>query len=259
MVGVSSAAVAQVIPPSELPGRERERFTAYPTSPTETAGTPTVGLPSAAPPPGAASVFIVIRDVQVSGSTVYSAAELSRYYAEYLGRKVPLTAVYEIARRITDRYGVDGYVLSRAVLESQTLDPAGAVVRLRVVEGYVDKVVWPTELLKYRDLFSEYAAKIMAERPANLFTIERYLLLAGDLPGLRLTNRLVPSNAAPGAATTPRAEACRASPRQAPALLRIVKQLAAGRSACCPSPALRRRCPLASIARLAFFVVFRSE
>ena len=62
---------------------------------------------------------------------------------EFIGRKVPLTAVYEIAKRITDRYGVDGYVLSRAVIESQTLDPAGAIVRLRIVEGYVDKVVWP--------------------------------------------------------------------------------------------------------------------
>ena len=201
MVGVSTAAVAQVIPPSELPGRERERFTTYPTAPTDRAGTPTVGLPSAAPPPDAANVTIVIRDVQVSGSTVYSPAELAKYYAEYLGHKVPLTVVYEIARRITDRYGVDGYVLSRALIESQTLDPAGAVVRLRIVEGYVDKVVWPTELLKYRDLFSEYAAKITAERPVNLFTIERYLLLAGDLPGLRLKNRLVPSNTHPGAGT----------------------------------------------------------
>jgi hemolysin activation/secretion protein len=201
MVSVSFAAVAQVIPPSELPGRERERFTTYPTTPTDQAGAPTVGLPSAAPPPGAAAVFIVIRDVQIAGSTVYSPAELAQYYAEFVGRRVPLTAVYEIAKRITDRYGVDGYVLSRAVIESQTLDPAGAVVRFRIVEGYVDKVVWPNELLKYRDLFSEYAAKITAERPVNLFTIERYLLLAGDLPGLRFKNRLVPSRTHPGAGT----------------------------------------------------------
>ncbi len=201
MVGVSAAASAQVIPPSELPGRERERFTTYPTVPSQPAGSPTVGLPSAAPPPGAANVYIVIRDVQISGSTVYSRDELAQYYAEFVGRRVPLTAVYEIAKRITDRYGADGYVLSRANLLSQTLDPAGAVVQLRVVEGYVDKVIWPIELSKYWNLFSEYAAKITAERPSNLFTIQRYLLLAGDLPGLRLKNRLVPSKTHPGAAT----------------------------------------------------------
>ena len=39
-----------------------------------------------------------------------------------------------------DKYGADGYVLSRAIIPSQDLDPAGAVVRLQVVEGYVDQV-----------------------------------------------------------------------------------------------------------------------
>jgi hemolysin activation/secretion protein len=201
MVGTSAAANAQVIPPSELPGRERERFTTYPTVPSQPAGSPTVGLPSAEPPPGASSVQIVIRDVRISGVTVYRPEELAPLYAEFIGHKVSLTAVYEIARRITNKYGADGYVLSRANILSQTLDPAGAIVELRVLEGYVDKVVWPLELSKYWDLFSEYATKITAERPSNLYTIERYLLLAGDLPGLRLKNRLVPSKTHPGAAT----------------------------------------------------------
>ena len=57
------------------------------------------------------------------------------------------------------------------------------------------------DVTKYRRLLSEYAAKIIAERPANLYTIERYLLLAGDLPGLRFRSRLVPSPIHPGAAT----------------------------------------------------------
>lgn len=203
MVGLSAAAVAQVIPPSELPGRERERFTTYPTLPTDSIGGATVGLPSAAPPPGASAVQIVIRDVRISGVTVYRPEELAPLYAEFLGRKVSLAAVYEIARRITDKYGADGYVLSRALILSQTIDPAGAVIQLRAVEGYVDRVEWPKDLvLRYRDLFSEYAEKIMAERPVNLYTIERYLLLAGDLPGLRLKNRLVPSKTHPGVAAT---------------------------------------------------------
>ena len=203
MVGISAAAVAQVIPPSELPGRERERFTTYPTLPTNSIGAPTIGLPSAEPPPSASAVQIVIRDVRISGVTVYRPDELAQLYAEFVGHKVSLTAVYEIARRITNKYGADGYVLSRALILSQTIDPAGAVIQLRVVEGYVDRVEWPKDLvLRYRDLFSEYAEKIMAERPVNLYTIERYLLLAGDLPGLRLKNRLVPSKTHPGVAAT---------------------------------------------------------
>src|SRR5262249_25586827 len=149
----------------------------------------------------AANVTLIIREIRISGVTVYRPEQLMPLYQEFIGRTVPLTVVYEIAKRITDKYGADGYVLSRALIDSQQLDPTGAIVRLHVVEGYVDRVEWPPVLAHYRDFFSEYAAKIMAERPANLFTIERYLLLAGDLPGLRFRNRLVPSRTHPGAAT----------------------------------------------------------
>src|SRR5262249_31329635 len=110
MVSASCAAVAQIIPPSELPGRERERFTQYPSAPTEELGGVTVGLPSALPPPSAANVTLIIRDVRISGVTVYRPEELAPLYQEFIGRTVPLTVVYEIAKRITDKYGADGYV-----------------------------------------------------------------------------------------------------------------------------------------------------
>ena len=54
---------------------------------------------------------------------------------------------------------------------------------------------------RYRDFFTAYAAKITARRPANIRTIERYLLLAGDLPGLKFKTSLRPSETARGAAT----------------------------------------------------------
>ena len=42
--------------------------------------------------------------------------------------------------------------------------------------------------------------RITRERPANIRTIERYLLLAGDLPGLKFKNSLKPHPSKPGAA-----------------------------------------------------------
>ena len=53
---------------------------------------------------------------------------------------------------------------------------------------------------QYVDFFSDYAAKIMAQRPANIRTIERYLLLAADLPGLKFKNNLKPHPSKQGAA-----------------------------------------------------------
>lgn len=193
-------ASAQVIPPSAEPGRERERFT-QPPVPRAQPGGPPISLPSTVAPPGAEKFKVVIRRVQVVGSTIYSAEELKALYADLLGRETTLQTVYDIARRITAKYGNDGYVLSRAIVPPQQFNPKGAIVRIQVIEGWVNKVEWPKKLSRYRDFFSDYAARITAERPVNIKTIERYLLLGNDLPGLKFSTSLRPSETQTGAST----------------------------------------------------------
>ena len=128
-------------------------------------------------------------------------ADFAPLYADLIGGEVPLAAVYDLARRITAKYGAAGYVLSRAVVPPQNFGRHGAVVRIQVVEGYVDNVVWPEKLTRYRDFFTDYAARIVADRPANIRTLERYLLLANDLPGLKFATTLKPSPTHPNAST----------------------------------------------------------
>jgi hemolysin activation/secretion protein len=200
IVGMPALALAQIIPPGAQPGRERERFT-QPPVPRAQPGGPAISLPSTEAPPGAEKVKIVIRRVRVVGSSIYSADELSALYADLLGRETTLQTVYDIARRITAKYGSDGYVLSRAIVPPQELNPKGAIVRIQVVEGWINKVEWPKKLSRYRDFFTDYAAKITAERPVNIKTIERYLLLASDLPGLKFSTSLRPSATQTGAST----------------------------------------------------------
>ena len=199
MVSVSVTAVAQVVPPSDQPGRERFRFET-PAAPLARPGGPVIALPGVDAPPGAAETTLVIRQIRIVGATVYSAEQFAELYADLIGETVTLKAVYDLAGRITAKYGADGYVLSRAIVPPQQLDPKGAVVRIQVVEGYVEKVEWPPQLASYVNFFSDYAARITAERPANIRTIERYLLLAGDLPGLKFKNSLKPHPTKVGAA-----------------------------------------------------------
>src|SRR4030095_3671965 len=90
---------------------------------------------------------------------------------------------------------------SRAIVPPQQLEPRGAALRIQVVEGYVDHVEWPAKRGRYRNSSTSYAAKITAERPVNIRTIERYLLLAGDLPGPRISTSLRPSKTNVGAST----------------------------------------------------------
>jgi hemolysin activation/secretion protein len=196
----SGAALAQVVPPSEQPGRERERFVEPPAARAQPGG-PSVTLPSTTAPAGAEKITVVIRRIEVTGSTVYREADFAPLYADLVGREVPLTAIYELAQRITTKYGADGYVLSRAIVPPQNLGRGGAVVRIQVVEGYVDKVVWPANVARYRDFFTYYAEKITSDRPTNIRTLERYLLLMTDLPGFKVSTALKPSATNPNAST----------------------------------------------------------
>ena len=200
MLVASLPALAQIIPPSERPGRDRERF--EPTNPPlSQPGSSPISLPGAVAPPGAEKITLVLRGVRFVGGTVYRPEELEPLYADLVGRTITLAAVYDIAARVTAKYGSDGYVLSRAIVPPQQLTPSGAVVTIQIVEGYIDRVEWPASLSAYRDFFSDYTAKIIADRPANIRTLERYLLLAGDLPGLKFKNSLKASPTQPGAAT----------------------------------------------------------
>jgi hemolysin activation/secretion protein len=194
----STLAFAQVIPPSESAGRERFRFET-PEPPRARPGGPSVSLPSTTAPAEAKRIHIVVSRIVIVGATVYGSQDFAPLYQDLIGRRVPLQAVYDLAQRITAKYGADGYILSRAVVPVQELEPGGAVVRIEVVEGYIEKVVWPEGVGRYRDFFTDYARKVTADRPANIRTLERYLLLANDLPGLRFTTTLKASPTHPGA------------------------------------------------------------
>ena len=172
------------VPSSEQPGVARERFIEQPAPKARPSG-PTIVLPSTVAPVGAASIKLHVDRVQIVGATVYSSAALTSLYADLVGRTVTLAQVYALAQKITAKYGGGGYVLSRAIVPPQSLEPSGAVVTIKVIEGYIDKVVWPPTLSRYHDFFSDYSAKITAERPANMKTVMRYLLLAEDLPASR--------------------------------------------------------------------------
>src|SRR5437588_10819773 len=169
MVSVSFAAVAQVVPPgaqivppSDQPGRERERFERPPV-PLAQPGGPAISVPGIEAPPGAAETKLVIRQIRIVGATVYTAAQLAEVYADLVGKTVTLKAVYDLAQRITAKYGGEGYVLSRAIVPVQELDPNGAVVTIHVVEGYIRTVERPPQIAAYRALVPYYASRLSAD------------------------------------------------------------------------------------------------
>lgn len=147
------------------------------------------------PPAGAAGTRLTLTEVVLDGNAALPSSELAPLWQPLLGREISLADVFTLAGRISAAYRARGYVLSQALVPQQDLDPAGARLRIRVLEGHVDKLSVtgaPGEALL------PFLAPIAAERPATLATLERQLLLVNELPGVQARATLQAGSVANG-------------------------------------------------------------
>ncbi|MEX0760046.1 MAG: ShlB/FhaC/HecB family hemolysin secretion/activation protein [Tistlia sp.] len=155
---------------------------------------PPTGLPAATPPDeadegtGEGAAAIVLSAVAIQGATAFAPERLNELYADDLARPLALSDLQSLADRITAFYREQGYLLTRVLVLPQALD--AGVLRLRVIEGAIARVAFEGAGSERLDL-SPYAARITAERPLTLATLERQLLLIQDLDGLSVADSRV--------------------------------------------------------------------
>lgn len=142
-------------------------------------------------PAGADKVTMTLKAIEIEGASVYDEAALSAVYRDKLNTKITLADVYDIAAQLTAKYRNEGYILTQVVIPPQTID--GGKVRMRVVEGFVDKVSVEGGMGVDTAFLQGYAKKINASKPLNSKTLERYILLINDLPGMSARAVLSPS------------------------------------------------------------------
>lgn len=140
--------------------------------------------------------LVVLKDINVTGSTVYSKDELKQFYSSYIGQKVSFNDLTSITNAITQKYRGDGYILSRANLAPQKI--GSGVVNINIIEGYISDVSLAGDAEDI-ELIRKYAQKISGKRPINKKDLERYMLLADDLPGVTARSLIRPSRNTPGA------------------------------------------------------------
>ncbi len=161
---------------------------------------PAVGPGGVIAPPSAPSGEIPNRPVRVTsvtidGVTAYPQPELMQLTSGLIGPAVPLTQIDAARQAILQHYRSDGYVLTTV---SVNLSATGAL-RFVVTEGRIASVkldgdIGPagTQVLRFLNRLTEPAVIDSA-------TLERYLLLAQDVPGVTLRAVLEPSTDQPGA------------------------------------------------------------
>lgn len=199
LVGTSPVFAASPLPGSAEPGRIEKQFQKI--EPPKSTLEPAVpAAPSGRLAPSEASkIHLTLSRLDISGATAFGDAELRTLYEKYLGKNITVADLYEIADAITVKYRNAGYVLSHAVVPEQTIHTG--IARVVVVEGFVGKVRIEGSRKNRSGLFDAYSNKIMASRPLKLSILERYLLLAQDLPGITVRSVFEPEKGVVGAST----------------------------------------------------------
>lgn len=191
----SPAARAQVspevvIPPGADPGTLDRRLPPVPEG-----AAPDTEIPAPpdrpAPSPDDEVRFTFDR-IALDGVTVYNEAEVGAILSPLVGTPATLAEVMAAAQRLTARYRADGYFLAQVVVPAQEI--ADGTLRLQALEGFVDRVATEgDQAADWRAAAAAYLKPAIAERPLREETLERQLLLLGDLPGVDARAVLAPS------------------------------------------------------------------
>jgi hypothetical protein len=146
-------------------------------------------------PDDAGSVRFVLSSVEMSGSSVYSDHDLSGLYEDLLGKEITLEAVYALANAVTQKYAGDGYALSIGYVPAQEV--VDGRVRVGIAEGYIDGIEYQGE--KYpKGLLEGYASRVLNSKPLTTADLERFLLLANDIPGISVESTFTRSDGPSG-------------------------------------------------------------
>ncbi len=148
--------------------------------------------------PGAEKVTFVLKKLVISGSTIYGNQALEQEFSRFIGKKISLATLQQITNAITLQYRKDGYILSKAIIPAQKID--NGVVQLQVIEGYIAGVEIQGNAKGARPLLEAYGKRIEADYPLNIKALERFALLANDIPGMNVKTILQPLP--PGVAAT---------------------------------------------------------
>jgi hemolysin activation/secretion protein len=197
--GSPFAAEGQVVPPQQLQGQipplsspiERNRPAPEPTV------VPPIQPPQEQIMPEGGTV-VTVQSVELDGNTRYSNEELAEDYRSVLGRPVTVGEVAEAVNRIQLRYRNDGYFLSAARGRLERID-GGVKLRIRVTEGYISDVKIDGESDGGAVKVYEFLRNLLGIKPINIADMERYLLLAQDVPGISVRAVLRPTNGESGA------------------------------------------------------------
>ncbi|MDE1905742.1 MAG: ShlB/FhaC/HecB family hemolysin secretion/activation protein, partial [Rhodospirillales bacterium] len=166
-------------------------------APTPNLGQGLPAIPQGGPTSPLPPVAIPVRSASIIGATAFAPARLNKIIAGLAGQSVPLSKLAADRAALVALYRNHGYILSTVTLD---VDAAGNV-RFVVTEGYITNVKLSKDIGPAGSMVLGFLQHLTNQRPLSEATLERWLLLAQQVPGVAVHAVLQSDNGDPGALT----------------------------------------------------------
>jgi hemolysin activation/secretion protein len=143
------------------------------------------------------NIPLAVRHVEITGASLFN-NELLPFLNGLTGPATPLTQLDKTRQDILQYYRSRGYVLTSVSL---AIDRDNGIVRYTVTEGHIAAVKLDGDIGAAGSMVLRFLEHLTEYPVIDTATLERYLLLAQDVPGVSLSTVLEPSKDEPGALT----------------------------------------------------------
>jgi hemolysin activation/secretion protein len=158
---------------------------------------PGTDLTAPATPSAAPAASVPVRNVVIVGATAFTDPQMRPLLSGLVGPAVPLAQIEQARAALVTLYRADGYVLTTV---NAQVEPNGDL-RFNIVEGRIVDVKLDGDIGPAGVQVLRFLNHLTEQQPIDNATMERWLLLAQDVPGVTLHAVLKPSADDPGALT----------------------------------------------------------
>lgn len=158
---------------------------------------PGTDLTAPATPSASPAVDVPIRAVAVAGATAFPASTVNALTAGLVGPSTSVARIEAARAALLTLYRGEGYVLTTVTANVSPADD----LRFNVIEGRIADVKLEGDIGPAGVQVLRFLNHLTEHQPIDNATLERWLLLAQDIPGVTLHAVLQPSLDDPGALT----------------------------------------------------------
>lgn len=152
--------------------------------------------PAPAPPPKVKPLLSVfVREVRITGSTVFTPEELATVTAPYTNRKLASEDLEALRVALTQFYIDRGYVTSGAIIPDQAV--AEGIITYQVIEGKLSRIDVEGNYWFFPEYLQDRIA-LGAGPPVNVNALQERLQLLQETPGITRLNAELKPGIQPG-------------------------------------------------------------